>query len=239
MKKISFTKADAYYGFMSNFTAYPIIVDGLEYRTTEHYFQSKKFVEAKDQEYVRTECVTPLEAKMAGACREYPILPDWSTARLHIMLTALRAKFTQHHDIQEKLLGTGDAQLVEHSRSDKFWGDGGGAPGAGQNMLGELLMQVRREIRQEKEKELRQTSKAPPLLQHPTTTPASSSSSQKRLLDSPAAPTSSTPSALLMGGVGSRHAAPPSHCTTESTSESIMSSTTKPVAKKKVKRRLQ
>ena len=38
------------------------------------------------------------------------------------------------------------APLVEHTEKDRYWGDGGG-PGKGQNRMGALLMEVRREIR--------------------------------------------------------------------------------------------
>ena len=61
------------------------------------------------------------------------------------MLAALRAKFTQHDELKAVLLGTGDAELVEHTANDRYWGDGG--DGSGKNRLGALLMQVRAEIR--------------------------------------------------------------------------------------------
>ena len=41
----------------------------------------------------------------------------------------------------------GDAKLVEHTTNDSYWGDGG--DGRGRNMLGQLLMQVRDELRSE------------------------------------------------------------------------------------------
>jgi ribA/ribD-fused uncharacterized protein len=60
------------------------------------------------------------------------------------MFDALRAKFTQHADLGERLRATGDALLVEHSRRDAYWADGG--DGHGLNRLGHLLMRVRREL---------------------------------------------------------------------------------------------
>lgn len=42
---------------------------------------------------------------------------------------------------------TGDAKLVEHTENDDYWGDGG--DGSGRNMLGQLLMKVRRKLRSE------------------------------------------------------------------------------------------
>jgi ribA/ribD-fused uncharacterized protein len=61
------------------------------------------------------------------------------------MLDALRAKFTQHDDLADLLLSTGDRPLVEHTANDAYWGDGG--DGKGKNRLGRLLERVRRELR--------------------------------------------------------------------------------------------
>lgn len=57
----------------------------------------------------------------------------------------MRAKFTQHDDLKELLLSTDDATLVEHTANDRYWGDGG--DGSGRNMLGNILMQIRSEIK--------------------------------------------------------------------------------------------
>jgi predicted NAD-dependent protein-ADP-ribosyltransferase YbiA (DUF1768 family) len=47
--------------------------------------------------------------------------------------------------LREVLLGTGDAAIVEHTRNDAYWGDGG--DGHGKNELGQILMRVREELR--------------------------------------------------------------------------------------------
>ena len=66
--------------------------------------------------------------------------------RDQVMLDALRAKFSQHAELRETLLGTGDAELVEHTRNDSYWADDG--DGSGKNMLGKLLEQVRAELKE-------------------------------------------------------------------------------------------
>ena len=58
-----------------------------------------------------------------------------------------RAKFTQHPDLGELLRGTGDAELVERTHRDAYWGDGGN--GKGKNMLGRILGEIRSELRSE------------------------------------------------------------------------------------------
>ncbi len=61
------------------------------------------------------------------------------------MTDAVRAKFTQHDELRALLLATGDAKIVEHTVNDSYWGDGG--DGSGRNMLGQILMRVREELR--------------------------------------------------------------------------------------------
>lgn len=62
------------------------------------------------------------------------------------MYEAVRAKFNQHKHLRDLLLATGDAKLVEHTKNDYFWADGG--DGSGLNWLGKVLMVVRDELRQ-------------------------------------------------------------------------------------------
>lgn len=57
------------------------------------------------------------------------------------MREALRAKFTQHATLRALLLSTGVRPLVEHTKNDRYWGDGG--DGSGRNRLGALLMELR------------------------------------------------------------------------------------------------
>ena len=61
------------------------------------------------------------------------------------MRDALRAKFTQHPSLRSLLLHTGDAELIEHTKNDRYWADGG--DGTGKNRLGQLLMELRTELR--------------------------------------------------------------------------------------------
>ena len=61
------------------------------------------------------------------------------------MFDAVLAKFTQNPDIARKLLSTGDAYLIEHTKNDSYWADGG--DGSGKNRLGEVLMAVRDSLR--------------------------------------------------------------------------------------------
>jgi ribA/ribD-fused uncharacterized protein len=57
------------------------------------------------------------------------------------MFAVVWHKFSQHADLEKILVGTGDAILVEHTRNDSYWADGGN--GTGQNKLGQVLELVR------------------------------------------------------------------------------------------------
>ena len=57
------------------------------------------------------------------------------------MEIALRAKFGIE-EFKQFLLSTRDCDIVEHTRRDNFWADGGGG-GKGKNELGKLLMRLR------------------------------------------------------------------------------------------------
>jgi len=47
----------------------------------------------------------------------------------------------QNKILFEKLIGTGNNLIVEHTVHDSYWGDGG--DGSGKNRLGHLLMELR------------------------------------------------------------------------------------------------
>ncbi|MBV9926139.1 MAG: NADAR family protein [Acidobacteria bacterium] len=144
MDVIKFYKVSERYGCFSNFAAYPIEVDGKVWPTSEHYFQAQKFAGTKFEEEIRL-IKSPMIAARAGRDRSKPLRADWERVKDEVMRRAVRAKFTQHAELREILLATGDATLVEHTRRDSYWGDGG--DGRGRNMLGQILADVREELR--------------------------------------------------------------------------------------------
>ncbi len=146
MKVIKFYHVDDEYGCFSNFAPYPISLEGKVWPTSEHYFQAQKFLDEVHREAIRN-VKSPMIAARMGRSRKRPLRPDWETVKDGVMRTAVLAKFSQHPEIREILLSTGDAQLVEHTTNDRYWGDGG--DGSGKNMLGQILMSVREELRHE------------------------------------------------------------------------------------------
>lgn len=131
------------FGCFSNFAPYPIQLSGKTWPTSEHYFQAQKFTDAAYQERIRQN-KSPMIAARMGRSRKQPLRSDWESVKVQIMRTALEAKFTQHEDLQQILLSTREATLVEHTERDSYWGDGG--DGSGKNMLGRLLMEIRNRL---------------------------------------------------------------------------------------------
>lgn len=139
-KTIFFYSTSDAYGEFSNFAAYPIRVKGRLWPTSEHYYQAQKFRLARDQKDILT-AKTPHIAARRGRDRKRKLRRDWESIKESVMFTAVWSKFEQHPELRELLLSTEDAQLVEHTENDAYWGDGG--DGKGKNRLGCILMQIR------------------------------------------------------------------------------------------------
>ena len=144
MTVIRFYRAGDAHGFFSNFSPHPVTLKGKVWPTSEHYFQAQKFAGTDHEEVIRN-APGPGEAARMGRQRSRPLRPDWEQVKDDIMREVVLAKFTQHEDLRRALLDTGDAELVEHTKNDAYWADGG--DGSGRNMLGIILMEVRAPLR--------------------------------------------------------------------------------------------
>lgn len=141
MDHILFYSRDEKYGWLSNFERSQQVVDDVKYPTNEHFYQSRKANDDALQEWI-INAPTPFAAMMAGRClRKKETVEDWEKIKFDVMLTGLRAKFTDNGPLRIKLIETGDAALHENSPTDMIWGI------KGQDMLGKLLMQVREEMK--------------------------------------------------------------------------------------------
>jgi len=138
-----YSKTTAYHE-LSNFAPYGIEMDQKWYPTIEHHFQAMKFADPSHTEKIR-KAHTPASAKTLRRSRKLPIREDWDSARVDIMREAIRQKFKTHDSIRHLLLETGDEELIEAAPRDYFWGCG--STGTGKNMLGQILMDVRQELR--------------------------------------------------------------------------------------------
>ena len=149
MRIVRFYRVNDEFGEFSNFAPYPIVIDGERWATSEHYFQAQKFLDDAYRRRIQV-AKSPMIAARLGRSRSQPLRRDWESVKLDVMLTAVRAKFTQHEDLRALLVSTGAATIVEHTKNDSYWGDGG--DGSGSNMLGHILMRVREELRETERK---------------------------------------------------------------------------------------
>jgi len=128
-------------GFLSNLYHAPIIIDDVEWPTTEHWYQAMKHVDLGLIEKIR-KLEKPIASKHLARkmCKK---LNRWPTDpyKLNSMRMAIKFKFDQHPELKQKLMATWPATIIEDSPKDTFWGVG--PDGNGFNWMGVLLMELR------------------------------------------------------------------------------------------------
>lgn len=140
-----YDRDESFYGF-TNFSRHNVNYRGGNYSTSEHLFQSLKFLPHRPDiaERIRA-CRRPSEAlSEARRHKEYQRV-DWFHVNIQTMDEVLLLKFTQHPSLKLELLSTGDLELIEDSPVDPFWGIG--KDGQGRNELGKALERLRDKFR--------------------------------------------------------------------------------------------
>ena len=153
MDEIRFYRAsEKPYGAFSNLYRREVEFEGEAFATSEHAYQAGKARKPEVRKWLLAAPSPALLAMAAHGLYYWDVAPGWSTSKFDRMRAVLRAKFTQHADLRDLLLSTGDARIVESATVDndvnRLWGE---VNGAGKNMLGVLLMEIRDELRQEDE----------------------------------------------------------------------------------------
>lgn len=137
---MAITKFRGNYYFLSNMYPEVLYINGEMYPSAEHAFQASKSLD-KDVRLGMSVCRSAKEAKQAG--RRINLRLDWEDVKVDVMYNILKAKFADP-ELAQKLRDTGDEELIEENNwGDTFWGV---YKGKGVNMLGQLLMKVRKEI---------------------------------------------------------------------------------------------
>ena len=149
MDEIRFYRAsEKPFGAFSNLYRREIEFEGETFATSEHAYQAGKARKPAVRKWLMEAPSPALLAMAAHGLYYWDVAPGWSTSKFDRMRAVLRAKFTQHPDLLELLLGTGEARLVETATVDnevnRLWGE---VNGVGRNMLGELLMELRAQLR--------------------------------------------------------------------------------------------
>lgn len=130
---------------LDNFSAHSIHIWGKIFPTAEHAYQWKKFASsAPEISQQILEAGSPNAAKNISITNKEKRSPTWNTDKVTVMEEIVKAKYTQHADVQKVLLRTEARQIFENSPTDDFWGVG--PVGNGQNILGVLWMRIRDQI---------------------------------------------------------------------------------------------
>jgi len=141
------------YGAFSNLLRRPIIFEGIHYPTSEHAYQAGKARKEAVRDWILNAPSPALAAMAAHGLYVWDVAPDWAATKFERMRLVLHAKFSQHEDLRDLLLSTGDLRLVEVGTVDnavnRLWGE---VNGKGQNMLGVMLMELRTEFRNQMDK---------------------------------------------------------------------------------------
>ena len=120
------------------------MIGGKVYRNSEAPFHAAKFPDNPEWQEAIRNAKTPFQANKMGRSRLYTLRKDWDKVKDAVMLNCVREKFEQNCEIATILIATEPSILVEHTKRDSYWGDGG--DGSGRNQLGKTLMQVRSEL---------------------------------------------------------------------------------------------
>lgn len=122
-----------------------ITVASQQYPSVVHGYWAMSTADLLDHDQIR-DAPTAREAREIGgqAVRR----PGWPVTRVAVMADLLRAKFTQHPQLGQILMATGDARISYTGISDSpFWTDQG--DGRGRNWMGRLLELIRGELKAE------------------------------------------------------------------------------------------
>jgi len=149
------------YGYMSQWFECTFVVDGVNYLHAEMWMMVQKARlfgdEETEKEMLRT--TEPKKHQTLGRVVKGYDGKIWDQNKLRIVTEGNYHKFTKTKSelkLKEKLLATGDRELVEASPTDRIWGVGFSAAQAqdhreewGQNLLGKAITAARKQIREE------------------------------------------------------------------------------------------
>lgn len=154
---ICFHKPDEENGYLSNWYPARFRCNGISFLSVEQcmmYEKAKLFHDLACMDEILKEA-SPSKIKKFG--RQVKNYDDdvWKKKRRQVVYYAILEKFSQNPKLSEKLLATEDSILAECAAGDKVWGIGLSRKNpdsqhpekwSGQNLLGDILMEVRADL---------------------------------------------------------------------------------------------
>ena len=154
---ICFHNPEEQNGYLSNWYCSAFTVDEITFSSMEQYMMYKKAILFQDyqtaEKILSTDDVA--EIKALGRIVQHFDEEIWREKREKIVHKGVLQKFLQNPELAEKLLETGEQMIAECAVKDRIWGIGLSMGDEerfcvdkwkGQNLLGQILMQVRAEI---------------------------------------------------------------------------------------------
>ena len=154
---ICFHNPEEQNGYLSNWYRSVFTVDEITFSSMEQYMMYEKAVQFQDQQTAEKILGTDDVAEIKALGRMVRNFDEkiWREKRESIVHKGVLQKFLQNPELAEKLLETGEQMIAECAVKDKIWGIGLSMGDEerfcvdkwkGQNLLGQILMQVRAEI---------------------------------------------------------------------------------------------
>ena len=139
----------ARWGRLSNFYPCRMEVNDLKTYHSEGLYQAARFPDRPKLQRQVMALRAPMSAKKLAHRNIGLGRPDWRSTTIETMRWVLRVKLALNWDqFGATLIATKDLSIVEHSRTDRFWGASYDQAGAliVVNALGKLLMELRTEL---------------------------------------------------------------------------------------------
>lgn len=141
-------------GIFSQWARTPFVIDGISYKTAEHYMMAEKARLFRDERSLKKilDADSPKDAKALGREVAGFVESTWNKVAKDIVFRGNLAKFSQNKSALKKLQETDGTTLVEASPYDRIWGIGmhmndkgveNPENWKGKNWLGETLTEVR------------------------------------------------------------------------------------------------
>lgn len=151
---IKFYKEYGDLGYLATYSNHGFIEKGIYYQTSEHYYQSKKFINKSIVSKILL-APTPKIASEIGRDRNNKLRNNWRLIKNDVMYNAVFYKFFSNEELREKLLATGNEEIIEETVKENYWGCGPNKDG--KNNYGKILELVRENMRRIIMKEYRVT----------------------------------------------------------------------------------
>lgn len=156
---ICFHNPDEENGYLSNWYLSDFTIDDIAFSSMEQYMMYEKAILFHDQETAEKILQTDNVAEIKALGRTVQNFDDtvWVKSREEIVYKGVFEKFRQNPKLRKRLERTGEEVIAECAVKDKIWGIGLSMKDEdrfcvdrwkGQNLLGKILMDVRKEFKQ-------------------------------------------------------------------------------------------